>query len=155
MFRGTKFHYRLNFHKSIFSESADFFTAIFTESIEKEVTLSHWNRRVDLIGFSRTTFNGITNFSGSIFRGSLSFEESNFIDTPLFTSKIAGITYVSRFLYNGDPGKYIFYPHLGNISIDTDEIYYKGKKFIIPKGCVIFDPADSSTTAISAKTQTP
>lgn len=155
LFRGAKFRYRLNFHKSIFSKSADFFTALFTESIEKEVTLSHRNRRVDLIGFSRTTFNGITNFSGSIFRGGLSFEESNFIDTPLFTSKIAGITYVSKFLYNGDPGKYIFYPRLGNISIDTDEIYYKGKKFIIPKGCAIFNPADSSTSAIFAKTQTP
>lgn len=162
-FWNTTFKGSANFMKVHFGSDKGILT---TDYNPTQPTYQNFKSSAD---FRKANFEKIAKFYGSIFSGSADFRETVFKVKPLFKHS-ERFEKPARFSYKAQEKDYIF-DNLGEGSCEIDlevKLYkkplisFKGisvpppeKKFNIPKGCVLFDPADSSTTAISAKTQTP
>lgn len=106
--------------------------------------LAHFGASYFLGGanFAKSTFMDDAYFCHSSFNKSANFKDAEFVHkSPLFAYQASsdGIKYAAEFSSNTPPENYNFEAsEKENFhSIEIEEIYDKGKKFIIPKGCTL------------------
>lgn len=93
--------------------------------------------------FEKAKFMNDAYFLASSFNKYANFKDAEFVHkAPVFTrySSSDGIKYAAQFSSSAPPENYNFeVSEKENFhSIETEELYDKGKKFIIPKGCTLY-----------------
>lgn len=103
-------------------------------SVERRLIPQHEN--YNMASFAGATFNNGFTVQGTKAEGVI-----NFASTP---------EKITKFSYKPDPSKINFDLREGSIPINTEEITAPdGRKFVVPKGCAIFNPDNLSKSVIS------
>ena len=103
-------------------------------SVERRLIPQHEN--YNMASFAGATFNNGFTIQGTKAEGVI-----NFASTP---------EKITKFSYKPDPSEINFNLREGSIPINTEEITAPdGRKFVVPKGCAIFNPDNPSESVIS------
>lgn len=149
-FAGSIFGDQANFNSTIIRGFADFESTAFAKPAEFRAMYFENNADFssitfrDSVDFSGTVFAGSSKFAGIICLESVNFNSTIFVnEAPQFTVNSDDINEaVAHFSYANNPESYSFntLPN-SNILIETEKVTAPdGRVFILPKGCLLFDP---------------
>lgn len=158
-FTGSIFCDQTNFNSTIIRGFADFESTAFGKPAEFRAMYFENNANFssvsfrDSVDFSGTIFAGSSKFAGIICEESVNFNSTIFVnEAPQFTVDSDDTNKaVAHFSHANNPESYSFnvLPN-SNILIETEKVTAPdGRVFILPKGCLLFDPETQLVSAFA------